>query len=57
VPQNYTEAGDAVSARRRAGDSLAQYSLGLLYDKGQGVPRDVIEASKLAQFVDGSGTR
>jgi TPR repeat protein len=28
------------------GDSLAQYSLGLLYDKGFGVPRDVIEAGK-----------
>jgi uncharacterized protein len=28
------------------GDSLAQYSLGLLYDRGQGVPRDIVEASK-----------
>jgi hypothetical protein len=28
------------------GDSLAQYSLGLLYDRGQGVPRDVVEANK-----------
>jgi TPR repeat protein len=28
------------------GDSLAQYSLGLLYDKGEGVPRDIVEASK-----------
>ena len=46
VPQNYT--GAALWYRRAAeqGDRLAQYSLGLLYDKGQGVPRDVIEASK-----------
>ena len=28
------------------GDSLAQYALGLLYDHGQGVPRDIVEASK-----------
>src|SRR4030081_936634 len=28
------------------GDSLAQYSLGLRYDRGQGVPRDIVEASK-----------
>ena len=28
------------------GDSLAQYSLGLLYDKGQGVPQDIVEANK-----------
>lgn len=30
----------------RQGDSRAQYSLGLLYDRGQGVPRDIVEASK-----------
>ena len=28
------------------GDSLAQYSLGLLYDHGFGVPRNVVEAAK-----------
>lgn len=28
------------------GDGLAQYSLGLLYDRGQGVPRDIVVASK-----------
>jgi hypothetical protein len=28
------------------GDSQAQYSLGLLYEKGQGVPRDIVEAAK-----------
>jgi uncharacterized protein len=35
-------------SRRAAeqGDSLAQYSLGLLYDRGQGVPQDIVEANK-----------
>jgi len=34
------------------GDSLAQYSLGLLYDRGQGVPQDIVEASKWLQPCD-----
>ena len=46
VPQNYTEGAMWYRRAAEQGDSLAQYSLGLLYDKGQGVPRDVIEASK-----------
>ncbi|WP_246648815.1 tetratricopeptide repeat protein [Bradyrhizobium canariense] len=28
------------------GDTRAQYSLGLLYDRGFGVPQDIVEASK-----------
>lgn len=28
------------------GNGPAQYALGLLYDRGQGVPRDIVEASK-----------
>ena len=28
------------------GDARAQYSLGLLYDRGFGVPQDIVEASK-----------
>ena len=46
VPQNYTEAAMWYRRAAEQGDSLAQYSLGLLYDKGQGVPRDIVEASK-----------
>jgi TPR repeat protein len=46
VPQNYTEAAMWYRRAAEQGDSLAQYSLGLLYDKGQGVPRDIVEAGK-----------
>jgi TPR repeat protein len=46
VPQNYTEAAMWYRRAAEQGDSLAQYSLGLLYDRGQGVPQDVVEASK-----------
>jgi TPR repeat protein len=46
VPQNYTEAAMWYRRAAEQGDSLAQYSLGLLYDKGFGVPRNIIEASK-----------
>jgi TPR repeat protein len=46
VPQDYTQA--AIWYRRAAdqGHSGAQYELGLLYDKGQGVPVNVIQAEK-----------
>ena len=46
VPQNYTEAAMWYRRAAEQGDSLAQYSLGLLYDKGQGVPQDIVEANK-----------
>jgi TPR repeat protein len=46
VPQNYTEAAMWYRRAAEQGDSLAQYSLGLLYDRGQGVPRDIVEANK-----------
>jgi TPR repeat protein len=45
VPQNYTEAAMWYRRAAEQGDSLAQYSLGLLYDRGQGVPRNIVEAS------------
>jgi len=46
VPQDYTQA--AIWYRRAAeqGHSGAQYELGLLYDKGQGVPVNIIQAEK-----------
>jgi TPR repeat protein len=46
VPQNYTEAAMWYRRAAEQGDGLAQYSLGLLYDKGFGVPRDIVEAGK-----------
>jgi TPR repeat protein len=46
VPRNYTEAAMWYRRAAEQGDSLAQYSLGLLYDKGQGVPQDIVEANK-----------
>ena len=46
VPQNYTEAAMWYRRAAEQGDSLAQYSLGLLYDRGFGVPRNIVEASK-----------
>jgi TPR repeat protein len=46
VPRNYTEAAMWYRRAAEQGDSLAQYSLGLLYDRGFGVPRNVVEAAK-----------
>ena len=46
VPQNYTDAAMWYRRAAEQGDSLAQYSLGLLYDRGFGVPQDIIEAAK-----------
>ena len=47
VPQRLYRGCDVVPPRRASrSDSLAQYSLGLLYDKGFGVPRDIVEANK-----------
>ncbi|WP_375313592.1 hypothetical protein [Bradyrhizobium sp. A5] len=33
----------------------AQYSLGLLYDRGQGVPQDIVEASKWLNLSTAAG--
>ena len=44
--QDYARASLIFIPLAEQGDSLAQYSLGLLYDKGQGVPRDIVEANK-----------
>jgi hypothetical protein len=46
VPQNYTEAAMWYRRAAEQGDGRAQYSLGLLYDRGFGVPQDIVEASK-----------
>ena len=43
---DYSEAAMWYRRAAEQGDSRAQYSLGLLYDRGQGVPQDIIEASK-----------
>jgi TPR repeat protein len=46
VPQSYSEA--ALWCRRAAnqGNSQGQYLLGLMYDKGQGVTEDFVQAYK-----------
>jgi TPR repeat protein len=46
VPQNYAE---AVKWYRKAADqgyAMAQFSLGIMYENGQGVPQDYAEAAK-----------
>ena len=46
MPQDY---GQAVAWNRKAaeqGEALAQFALGVMYDFGQGVPQDYIEAHK-----------
>jgi TPR repeat protein len=39
------------------GDSLAQYSIGVMYDRGQGVPHDVVEASKWLNLATAGAPR
>ncbi|MET4426688.1 TPR repeat protein [Bradyrhizobium sp. JR18.2] len=43
---NYSEAAMWYRRAAEQGNSRAQYSLGLLYDGGQGVPQDIVGASK-----------
>src|SRR5258707_15092327 len=57
APQNYTEAAMWYRRAAEQGDSLAQYSLGLLYDRGQGVPRDIVEASKWLNLATAAAPR
>jgi len=37
---------EALRTRANAGDADAQYNLGLMYDNGEGVPEDDVEAYK-----------
>ena len=40
------EGEKTVQERAKAGNAMAQYNLGLMYDKGEGVPQDKAEAVK-----------
>ena len=44
VPQNYAEAVKWYRLAADQGDASAQFNLGVMYDKGQGVPQDYAEA-------------
>ena len=37
---------EALRAKAKQGDASAQYNLGVMYSKGQGVPQDYAEAIK-----------
>jgi hypothetical protein len=43
---------DALRVRAEAGDAEAQFTLGLVYDIGEGVPEDDAEAQRLAREWD-----
>ncbi|MGB3097213.1 MAG: tetratricopeptide repeat protein, partial [Candidatus Deferrimicrobiaceae bacterium] len=44
VPQDHTKAAKWFRKAGEQGDAQAQYNLGLMYDKGQGVPQNYILA-------------
>jgi TPR repeat protein len=44
VPQNYAEALKWYRKVADQGDAIAQIDVGLMYDKGQGVPQDYVQA-------------
>jgi TPR repeat protein len=46
VPQDYAEALKWYGLAAARGDALAQYNLGVMYDKGKGAPQDYAEALK-----------
>jgi hypothetical protein len=53
VPQNYIEAAGWYRRAGEQGHATAQYMLGLMYDKGQGVPQDYVEAYKWLDLAVG----
>jgi uncharacterized protein len=46
VPQNYAAAADLYRRAAEQGDAFAQSRLGLSYDKGHGVPLDLVLSYK-----------
>ena len=42
--QAQTPETGALRVRAEAGDAVAQFNLGLVYDIGEGVPQDVVQA-------------
>ena len=46
---------DALRVRAEAGDAEAQYSLGLIYDNGRGVPQDDAEAVRWYRLAADQG--
>ena len=55
IEQNYAEAAKWFAVAADAGEAYAQHRLGLMYVKGQGVPRDLVEAYVwLAKACDGN---
>ena len=46
MPQNYTKAVEWFQAAANQGNARAQYSLGIMYENGEGVPQNTEEAIK-----------
>ena len=44
MPQGLSASAQAVFRRAQQGDADAQYNLGVMYDDGEGVPKDEVEA-------------
>ena len=53
--RNYTAAQQLWRPLAGQGNAAAQYNLGVLYDNGQGVPRDKAEALKWYRLAAGQG--
>jgi TPR repeat protein len=53
-----TNTAEAVEWFRRAaeqGNALAQYNLGVMYEHGEGVPKDLVQAHKWVSLAASSG--
>jgi TPR repeat protein len=57
VPQVYDAAADLYTQAAIAGNPFAQAMLGLMYDKGHGVPLDVVLAYKWMNLAAGHASR
>jgi TPR repeat protein len=57
VPRNYVAAADLYQSAAAQGDAFAQSRLGLSYDKGHGVPQNVILSYKWLDLAAASASR
>ena len=55
MPQDYQQAVEWFTKAAEQGEARAQFTLGVLYDTGEGVPKDLVQSYKWLNLAAGQG--